>query len=325
MLRVLSETDIRRALTMREAIEMMKNIFRELSSGEVDVPLRTSIAGQSGITLIMPAYLRRGDALGVKIVSVYSSNTLHGLPSITGLVAVLSTQTGQPIAVLEGAYLTSLRTGATSGVATDLLARRDSHVLAVFGAGTQARTQVEAMCCVRAIREIQLVSRTRLSADMFASELTKTYPTLAVKVVASPSEAVKNADIVVTATNSFEPVFDGNDLRSGVHINAIGSFRPNMQELDATAIQRARIVVDQREAVLSEAGDLVVPIQKGIITAQHIKAELGEIVNGTKPGRENDDDITLFKSVGNATQDIAIAKAILHSAELNNLGIVVPF
>jgi ornithine cyclodeaminase len=198
-------------------------------------------------------------------------------------------------------------------------------VLAVFGAGTQARTQVQAMCCIRAIQEIKLVSRTRQSAETFASELAKTYPTLTVKIATSPSEAVKGADIIVTATNSSVPVFDGNDLKNGVHINAIGSFRPNMQELDATAIQRARIVVDQREAVLSEAGDLVVPIQKGIITAQHIKAELGEIVNGTRPGRENDDDITLFKSVGNAAQDIAIAKAILQSAELNNLGIVMPF
>jgi len=325
MLRVLSQSDIRRATTMREAIETMKNAFRQLSLGEADVPLRTSIVNQFGVTLIMPAYIRTNDDLGVKIVSIYPGNSSRGLPSITGLVTVLSTQTGQPIAVLEGSYLTSLRTGAASGAATDLLAREDSHVLAVFGAGTQAPAQVEAMCCVRDIREIRIVSHTRLSAETFASELAKTYRTLAVKVATSPSEAVKDADIIVTATNSPVPVFDGNDLSSGVHINAIGSYRPNMQELDASTVQRARIIVDKREPVLSEAGDLVVPIQKGIITAQHITAELGEIVAGTKPRRENDDDITLFKSVGSAAQDIAIAKAILQSAESNNFGVVVPF
>ena len=325
MLRVLSSSDIRRAITMQEAIEVMKNVFRQLSLGEANVPLRTSIASQSGLTLLMPAYLKTSNALGVKVVSVYTANTSRGLPTITGLTNVLDAQTGQPVAVLEGTYLTSLRTGAASGAATDILAPEDAHILTVFGAGTQARTQVEAVCCVRDIREIRVFSRTRRSTETFAEELAHTYRNMTVTMSESPSKALKDANIVTTATNSFTPVFNGSDLMPGVHINAIGSFRPDMQEVDEFTVQRARVIVDKREAALSEAGDLMIPIQKGIITEQHIHAELGEIIIGAKPGRENHNDITLFKSVGNAAQDIAIAQAILQSAEASHLGKLVPF
>jgi alanine dehydrogenase len=305
---------------MQEAIEVMKNVFRQLSLGEAEVPLRTPIASQSGVTLLMPAYLKASSALGVKVISIYTNNPSRGLPTITGLVNVLDAQTGQPIAILEGTYLTSLRTGAASGVATDILALKDAHVLTVFGAGTQARTQVEAVCSVRDIREIRIYSRTRRSAENFVEELAHTHHNINVIVSESPSKALRGTDIVTTATNSNTPVFNGGDLMPGVHVNAIGSFRPDMQEVDELTVQRAKVIVDKREAALSEAGDLMIPIQKGVINEQHIYAELGEIIIGTKLGRENDNDITLFKSVGNAAQDIAIAQAILQSAETNHLG-----
>jgi alanine dehydrogenase len=323
MLRLLSQTDIRRAVTMREAVEVVKSAFRQLSSGEANVPLRTSVSSQGGVTLLMPAYLRESNALTVKVVSVYADNPSRGLPTVMAIVTVLDAQTGQPLAVLEGTYLTALRTGAASGAATDLLARKDARVLAVFGAGAQARTQVAAVCCVRDIREIRLFSRTRQSAETFAAELASLHPRNSIHVASSASHAVRGADIIVTATNSSTPVFNGNDLAPGVHVSAIGSFRPDMQEVDELTIQRARVIVDQREATLTEAGDLIIPIQKGVITEQHIHAELGEIISGAKMGRENDDDITLFKSVGNAAQDAAVAQAILQAAEAQNLGALV--
>jgi len=272
----------------------------------------------------MPAYLPASAALGLKVASIYPGNVSRGLPTVTALVAALDPETGQPIAVMEGAYLTSLRTGAASGVATDVLARKDAHTLSVIGAGAQARTQIEAVCCVRDIQEIHVFGRTRTSAEALAAELSRNYPTLNVTAATTRSEVVKGADIVITATNSSTPVFNGEDLTPGVHINAIGSFRPDMQEIDEYTVERAVLVVDQREAVLSEAGDIIIPIRKGVITEEHIYAELGEIILGLKPGRRNNDEMTLFKSVGNAAQDVAIARLVLQSAEENNIGTVIP-
>jgi len=324
MLRLLSGSEVRTAVNMHEAIEVMRDVFCQLSSHKVDVPLRTSITSPSGTTLVMPAYLPASAALGLKVASIYPGNVSRGLPTVTALVAALDPETGQPIAVMEGAYLTSLRTGAASGVATDVLARKDAHTLSVIGAGAQARTQIEAVCCVRDIQEIHVFGRTRTSAEALAAELSRNYPTLNVTAATTRSEVVKGADIVITATNSSTPVFNGEDLTPGVHINAIGSFRPDMQEIDEYTVERAVLVVDQREAVLSEAGDIIIPIRKGVITEEHIYAELGEIILGLKPGRRNNDEMTLFKSVGNAAQDVAIARLVLQSAEENNIGTVIP-
>jgi ornithine cyclodeaminase len=325
MLRLLSSNDVRQAITMCEAIEIMKSVFRQLSLGKSNVPLRTSISTPSGVTLVMPAYLPESQALGVKLASIYPNNVEQGLPTLEGLVAVLDPQTGRPVAALDAAYLTALRTGATSGLATDLLARKDAHILTVFGAGIQARTHIEAICSIRKIQGIRLFSRTEASAERLAKELAQARRAIAVTLARNPSEALKGSNIIVCATSSSKPVFNGSDLTSGVHINAIGSFRPDVQEIDECTAQRARVVVDQRMTALSEAGDLIIPIRKGVITETHIQAELGEIVIGKKKGRVSDDDITLFKSVGNAAQDIAIAQAVLKSAEANNLGILVPF
>lgn len=323
-LRLLSATDIRRALRMGEAIEVVKGAFRQLSSGDANVPLRTAVESKAGVTLLMSAHLRGSNALGVKVVSVYADNAARGLPTVTALAIVLDADTGQPLAVMEGTYLTALRTGAASGVATDALARKDARVLAVFGAGAQARTQIEAVCSVRDIRAIRLFSRTRASAEKLRAELASWHPRISASIASSPAEAVRGADIIVTATNSSTPVFDGSDLAPGVHINAIGAFRPDMQEIDEVTVQRAKVVVDQRAAALSEAGDLIIPIQRGVITAAHVHAELGEILNGTKRGREREDEITLFKSVGNAAQDAAVAQAILSAAEAQGLGWLIP-
>jgi len=318
-LRILSEADVRAAIDMRQAIEAMREAFGQLAAGQATVPLRTPVETEKGLTLFMPAYLRGTGDLGAKIVSVYPDNPALGLPTITAVVIVLDGQTGQPLALMDGTYLTALRTGAASGLATELLARRDAQVVAVFGAGVQARTQLEAVRAVRPIREVRIVSRTRASAERFAAELEG----VTVRAMDDRRAAVQGADVIIAATTSATPVFDGGDVAPGTHVNGIGSYTPEMQEVDATLVQRAKVVVDSREAALAEAGDLIIPLRQGLIAEDHIHAELGEIVNGTKPGRVADAEITFFKSVGIAVQDVVTARWVLQAAEAKGLGTVV--
>lgn len=322
-MRILSRQDVKMALSMAEAIEVVKNAFAQLSAGEATVPLRTPIevSRHEGVVLFMPAYLIRTDALAVKIVSVYPRNLKAGLPTIHAVVVVVEADTGRPVALMEGGYLTALRTGAASGAATDLLARQDARTVAIFGAGTQGRTQLEAVCQVRDISRAWVCDMNAQAAERYVQEMRGQGRVPAdLRVAASPSEAVREADVICTATTSSTPVFDGHDLRPGTHINAIGAFTPQMQEVDFETIRQARIVVDSRAACLAEAGDLIIPLRKGLITEADIYAELGEIAAGIKPGRKDDQQITYFKSVGSAVQDAAVAQRILAEAESKGLG-----
>ncbi len=321
---MLSANEVRRAVPMASAIEVVKGAFAQLSTGKAVVPLRTQLPVErhEGVTLFMPAYLSETDDLGVKIVSVFPRNVDRGIPTIFAIVIAVDASTGRPVAIMDGTYLTALRTGAASGAATDLLARKDAKVAAIFGAGAQARTQLLAVCEVREIKRVWIYDVARERAEAFVEEMRgKGRIPADVRVASSPSEAVRDADVICTATTSSTPVFDGNDLKPGVHVNAIGSFTPQMQEVDETTIRRAsKIVVDSREACLAEAGDLIVPVRKGIITEDDIYAELGEIAAGLKPGRERDDEITYFKSVGNAVQDVSVARRVLEKARELGLG-----
>ena len=315
-IRFLTGADVRAAISMPEAIEAMADAFGQLSDGRARVPLRIHQETDSGVTLLMSAYLPDAQDVGVKIASVYPDNVQQRLPLIHALIVLLDSRTGAPSALMDGAYLTALRTGAATGLATRLLARENAAVVALFGAGAQARTQLEAVRAVREIREVRLVSRTPQSARHLAAELSD----VEVRVMENRSSAVRGADIVIAATNSSSPVFDGRDVGPGTHINGIGSYAPTMQEVDVTTLQGCKIVVDSREAALREAGDLIVPIREGRLTPEDIAAELGEIVNGQKPGRISDAEITFFKSVGNAAQDTAVANRVLATAEARGLG-----
>ncbi|MBI4500441.1 MAG: ornithine cyclodeaminase [Gemmatimonadetes bacterium] len=317
-MRIISAERVRASVGMREAIEAMREAFGQLSAGVARVPVRLRLDAAAGVTLFMPAYLGRSGDLGAKIVSFYGGNPKRGLPAISAVVMLFDSQTGVPTALMEGGYLTALRTGAASGLATDLLARRDAAVLTIFGAGAQAPTQIEAVRAVRPIREVRIVSRTRQSAERLAKEIKG----VEVKVFDDRSAAVAGADVIVTATTSLWPVFDGHDVEPGTHINGVGSYTPEMQEVDGTVIQRAKIVVDSREAALKEAGDLIIPLHQGLIGAEDVGTELGEIVNGTKPGRTSETEITFFKSVGVAVQDVAVARRVLSSATLDPASVV---
>jgi ornithine cyclodeaminase len=310
---------------MRDAVEVVKRAFIELSAGRADVPLRIALSQpkRDGVTLVMPGYLSDSESLAVKVVSVHDRNAERNLPRINAVVIVIDSPTGQAVAAMEGGYLTALRTGAGSGAATDLLARKDARVAAIIGAGVQARAQAMAVAAVRPIERIWIYSKRREQVDeMIVDMRPQLGPSIEMLAADSPSQAVREALVVCAATTSSTPVFDGDDLRPGAHVNGVGSFTPEMQEIDCATLRRAsRIVVDSREAAMAEAGDLIVAIQRGEIRPSDIYAEIGEIAAGLKPARQDNDEITYFKSVGNAAQDVAIAQAIYQRALQEGLGV----
>jgi ornithine cyclodeaminase len=322
-MRILSANDVRAAITMHEAIDAVREGFIALSAGRARVPLRNSLPTPGGITLFMPAYLEGSPFSAVKVVSVYGNNARYGLPVIMASVLVLDAETGQPRAMMDGTYLTALRTGAASGLATDLLARPDAAVLGVIGAGAQAYTQIAAICAVRQIREVRVFSRS--GTQKLVEEMRIRYPEISFRAALNASDALHDADILVAATTSSTPVIHAGDVKPGVHINGIGSYTPEMQEVHADVVTQARIVVDSRAGCMAEAGDLLIPIRAGLMAESAIYAELGEVAAGLKPGRSTlgDDAITFFKSVGNASQDAAVASQVVATAEAQNLGTVV--
>ena len=271
------------------------------------------------VSLFMPAHLLESGHAGAKVVSVNPGNVALDLPVIHAVVLVLDVRTGRPTALMDGTWLTALRTGAVGGLAADLLARRDAKTVALFGAGVQARTQLQAVRCVREITDVRVVSPSGASADRLVAEVTGVR---AVRVD-DPNEAIAGADIIITATNSPTPVFDGSQVQPGTHVTGVGSYTLDMREVDTALVQRARIIVDQREAVMEEAGDIVGPIRDGVVDETVIVAEIGEVVVGRVQGRTADSEITFFKSVGNAVQDVAVAARVLAAAESDGRGLVV--
>ena len=322
-IRILSGAEVRRALPMADAIDGMKSAFAQLSTGKAVVPLRgrVDVARHQGTTLVMPAFLQDTDDLAVKVVSIFPTNATRGEPVVYAMVLVLDAASGRPLAMMEGATLTAIRTGAGSGAATDLLARPDAAVVAIIGSGVQARTQLQAVCTVRRITEVRIYSPNPAHAAAFAEEMRGVDPVPeSVQAVADADTAVRDADIVCAATTSAKPVFNGASLKPGVHINGVGSYAPDMQEIDADTVRRALVVVDSREAAGAEAGDLIIPLQMALITPEHIHAELGEVVAGLKSGRSDPGQTTFFKSVGVAVQDVVAGRIALRNALKQGLG-----
>ena len=333
-IRILSASDVRAALPMSKAIDAMRHAYGQLSAGTAVAPPRQHVSTDKGVTLIMPAYLPERSEFGIKVVSVYDDNPNLDLPRITATVLVLDPETGSPKAFMDGASLTAIRTGAGGGLAAELLARQDAKTVGLFGAGVQARAQLQAVMAVRDIARVNLISRTRASAEQLAAEISEWADAPTVNLVSTPQAVVEDADIVLCATTSATPLFDGNALQPGTHITAVGTFVPEKREVDTTTVRRAhRIVVDSREACLEEAGDLIIPnveIRTENETPNIVKnelilgsAEIGEIVNGDKQGRQSDDEITFFKSVGVAVQDAVAAAAVLVAAEAKALGTLI--
>jgi ornithine cyclodeaminase/alanine dehydrogenase-like protein (mu-crystallin family) len=306
-LRYITTEETRRALTMPEAVRAVKEAFIQLSTGQAHAPARTSleIPELRTTALVMPAYLPHTKRIGLKLISLCEDNPSKGLPLAQAVTILMDAETGTPLAVLDASYLTAVRTGAASGAATDALARKDARVAAVFGAGVQGRTQLEAVASVRPLERALIFDVDARAADRFADEMGRAL-SLRIEPAASP-QALRQADIVCTATTSAVPVFADADLKPGAHINAVGSYKPHVRELPSETVARARVFVDHRASALEEAGDLIIPLRAGLIAETHILAEIGAVLAGLAPGRLSDDEITLFKSVGNAVQDLAVA------------------
>ncbi len=317
---ILSEHEVERLLTMRECIEVMEEALSALARGEVHNPLRSMIRGEGakGILGLMPSY-RGGPQphYGLKEVCVFPGNPAIGLDTHLGGVLLHSGETGQLLAVMNASAITAIRTAAVSAVATKLLAREDARTLAIIGAGVQARTHLEAIPLVRNINDVRIVSRTPAKAAALAGK--------GARVVASVEEAVRGADIIVTATSSREPILKREWLADGVHINAVGSSIAVARELDSATVAAATLFVDRRESTVNEAGDYLLALREGAITDGHIRAEIGDILIGKAKGRSSDDEITLFKSLGLAVEDLASAQFLFEKASREKGGSWVDF
>lgn len=323
-IKVFRAPEIEQALSMAEAVEVVKDAFVQLSLNQAQSPVRTSLdlKPEGGAALIMPAYLSRTRALGAKMVTVLPQNPGRSLPAVQALVVLFDALSGSPLAILEGTHLTRFRTGAATGAATQTLSRPDSKSLALFGAGGQSFFQVKGVLAVRGIERIRIFDPLPQSVDLLIGRLRKDPFLREIEILkaSSSAQALEGADIVVTATNSVRPVFEGRLLTGGTHINAIGAYRPEMQEVDEDTIRRSRIFVDCVDACLEEAGDLMIPLKKGRIEKTDILAELGEVIAGKKPGRVDSREMTYFKSVGNAVQDVSVAQAIFRRSREKSLG-----
>lgn len=299
----LSENDVRAVLSMTELIDATEAAVAAFSAGHVNQPVRTVLETPGGFFASMPAFLGSTPAMGAKLVTVFHSNTGKGLPTHLATIVLLDPETGGLLAVMDGRFITEARTGAASAVAARYLARQESSVLAIIGSGVQARSHLEALSLVRTFTEVRCWSPTAANAQKFASESSR-YPVLAAQ---SAEAAVRGADVIVLATASSTPVIQNAWVKPGACVLSVGACRPNQREMDPALVARGRLVVDSRAAALTEAGDVVQGIREGRFGEDHIAAELGQVVADPKLGRSAEDQVTIFKSLGMAVEDVAAA------------------
>lgn len=322
---ILNRDDLTQALPMVDAIGAIEHAIRLHAQDQSVMPIRGVTKTEQGLLLTMPAALE-GDqkGLAVKVVSVFPKNDEKNLPLIHASVLLNDAETGKPLALMEGGYLTGLRTGAASGVAATYLASEDTKTLGVIGCGYQAFFQVWALSSVRSFEQVVLYNRSPFKAEALQQKL-ESELNLNATVIKSASAVASQSDVLITATGSTEPVFDSHDLNKGCTVLAIGAFTPGMRETDDHFVQNASIFVDDREAALHEAGDLLIPMKAGLITENDIKGDLSELVTGKGPGRQSADEWILFKSVGLAIEDVAAAQLAYHNAKQQGLGTEVDF
>lgn len=321
---LLSSQDIEEVFSMSEGIEAVKEAFSLFSEGKSEVPLRTQIRAEGqGTFLFMPAYSATLEAAAVKIVSIFPENSKRGLPSAPAQVMLINGLTGVVESMLDGTYVTQLRTGAASGAAFDVLGRKDAEYGALIGTGGQAACQLEAMICGRQLKEVRVAGLDFERTKVFVEKMNRSLRAYGTRIVgvATSAEAVEQADLIITVTSATSPVFDGRLVKKGATISCVGSYQPQMQELDPLILKEgAKIYFDSEEAVLSESGDLLIPLADGVITKESFSGDLGDVLLGRCLGRENDQEIIVFKTVGIGTQDLVTAKAIVEKAKGAQVG-----
>ncbi|MBI4339802.1 MAG: ornithine cyclodeaminase family protein [Chloroflexi bacterium] len=321
---LLDRAAIQGLLDMKQAIAIMEQAFAELANGSVEMPQRTAMPDpqRAGLALFMPAHLKGMGALGIKNVTVYRNNPAnHGLPTTLATITLLDPGTGAALAIMDGGYITAMRTGATCGVATRYMARQEASVAGVLGMGVQARTQLSGICAVRPIRRAVCFSVDAPPAQTAFVEQMSRELGIPVEVARSVQEVVEQADVLALATSAQQPIMSGRWLRPGTHINSVGSHTPDAREMDTECVTRAsKVVCDLTSACMAEAGDFLIPIREGAFARERIHGDLGEMVTGRKRGRDNPSEITLFKTVGLSVEDIATAHFVYQEALRRGVG-----
>lgn len=321
MITILTSSDVTAALEMPACINAVGEAMRSFSAREAVMPVRlTTKVPKLGDHLSMPAAIPSGRALGVKCITIYPDNAARGLPILQGFFVLNDYETGSAVAMMDAAHLTAMRTAAASAVATKFLARDDAESLALIGAGVQARTHLEAMICVRAIREVRVCARTPASAEAFALGALEAHPDVDIKAVGTPDEAIQDADIVCAVSSSRTPVVDRDVVCPGTHINGVGSHGPDVREVDGETMRDARVLVDSRESALRECGDCIIAIADGLFGEDHVQDEIGEVLLGSKHGRSSAEEITVYQSCGLAVQDVAVGRLAYEHALQQRVG-----
>src|SRR6185503_16583021 len=307
-------------LPMNECIDVMEKMFRSLAAGECLQPLRNimRLPDGNGVLGMMPGHAATLGVMGIKVITVFHANSEAGFPSHQGIVMLFDAKHGQPLMLFDALEITAIRTAAASAVATKLLSKENSSTLAIIGSGEQAKRHVESMLLVRNIKQINIWSRNEKNAKHLVNELSGEY-NLNIHIKKKAQQAVEPADIICTVTSSKEPVVMGEWISPGTHINAVGSSTPLARELDTPAILRSKLFADRYESLFNEAGDFLIPKKEGAVTDEHVKAEIGEVLSGTKKGRENDEEITVFKSLGIAAEDIFSAYHIYQKLQVQKV------
>jgi len=318
---LLSEQDVRIVLLMSDLIDAMESALARFSSNEVTQPLRTviEVGLQKAFVGVMPAFIDEPAMLGTKVVSVFGSNAAVGLPTHLATIVLLDPMTGELLSIMDGRYITEARTAAVSAVSVKHLAREEATRLAIIGTGVQARSHLEAISAVRQLNEIRVWSRSAANRAAFAREM-RARTTATITPASSARNAVDAADVIVLATASREPVVQSDWIPDGAHVCAVGACRPDQREMDSALVARGRVFVDSRTGALAEAGDIILPIKEGAIGEKHVAGELGEVVLGRIAGRTSRDEVTIFKSLGMAVEDVAAAHLAYVKAAERGLG-----
>jgi alanine dehydrogenase len=321
---VLSETQVQSLIDVDELIAALEQAHVQYSTGRAVMPVRlvVPLPQIQGRITSMPGFLGDDRALGMKVVTYFQENPKQDLPAILGSILLFSSDTGKLIAVMDGSYITAIRTACASAVATKALANSKTPVLGILGAGVQARSHIQALSRVRKIAQIKIYSPSGSSAAAIQKDF-ELKTGVEIELAQSPEEAFRDADLVVTASTAKTPIVKAEFLKSGAHINAVGSHRPDMRELDGATVARAKVLVDSREAIMAECGDILLAIEEKSIGSDHIHGEIGEVLAGSKAGRSSADEITLYKSVGIAIQDVAAANLVYRKALEQKVGTTV--
>jgi alanine dehydrogenase len=321
---VLSEKQVQSLIDIAELISTLEKAHIQYSTGKAVMPVRlvVPLAQIQGRITSMPGFLNEDKALGMKVVTYFQDNPKGNLPAILATIMLFSAETGKLIAVMDGSYVTAIRTACASAMATKALANAETSVLGILGAGVQARSHIQALTQVRNIQRIKVYSPSGASAAAIKKDLEPALK-IAIEVAGSAEDAVRDADLLVTGSTSKEPIVESAWLKTGVHINAVGSHRPDHREIDGATVARAKVVVDSREAIMAECGDILLAIQEKSIGENHIHGEIGEVLAGTKPGRSGASEVTLYKSVGIAIQDVAAANLVYRKALEQGVGTTV--